>query len=225
MKFETKICVTLLSKIRDMKIKVLLLMFAWTLSWGIQAQKTSISSQQARKIFDEVYQKVYGPQGASLHYKVDIVGIYKTEGTIWYKGKKSRNQSSNSKSWNDGVVAYLVKEKKNTVEIFTATSSKQSRFGDDFKFEPENYTYQMESDGNDMVLILKGKKGTKSMKEIRAYLDKKTRTPHSLRIKVAFFWVTVEISDLKSDGISDEIFVFPRKKYNSYEFIDRRGEN
>ena len=225
MKFETKICVTLLSKIRDMKIKVLLLMFAWTLSWGIQAQKTSISSQQARKIFDEVYQKVYGPQGASLHYKVDIVGIYKTEGTIWYKGKKSRYQSSNSKSWNDGVVAYLVKEKKNTVEIFTAPSSKQSRFGDDFKFEPENYTYQMESDGNYMVLILKAKKGTKSMKEIRAYLDKKARTPHSLRIKVAFFWVTVEISDLKSDGINDEIFVFPWKKYNSYEFIDRRDEN
>lgn len=213
------------SKSKDMKIKVLLLIFAWALSWGIQAQNNSVSSRQAREVFDEVYQKVYGPQGASLHYKVDIVGIYKTEGTIWYKGKKSRYQSSNSKSWNDGVTAYLVKDKKRTVEIFTATSSKQSRFGDDFKFESENYTYQMESDGDDIVLILKGKKGTKSMKEIRAYLDKKTCTPHSLRIKVAFFWVTVDISNLKSDGLGDEIFVFPRKKYSSYEFIDRRDEN
>lgn len=213
------------SKSKDMKSKVLLLIFAWALSWGIQAQNNSVSSRQAREVFDEVYQKVYGPQGASLHYKVDIVGIYKTEGTIWYKGKKSRYQSSNSKSWNDGVTAYLVKDKKRTVEIFTATSSKQSRFGDDFKFESENYTYQMESDGDDIVLILKGKKGTKSMKEIRAYLDKKTRTPHSLRIKVAFFWVTVDISNLKSDGLGDEIFVFPRKKYSSYEFIDRRDEN
>ena len=123
------------------------------------------------------------------------------------------------------MTAYLVKDKKRTVEIFTATSSKQSRFGDDFKFESEHYTYQMESDGDDIVLILKGKKGTKSMKEIRAYLDKKTRTPHSLRIKVAFFWVTVDISNLKSDGLGDEIFVFPRKKYSSYEFIDRRDEN
>ena len=71
----------------------------------------------------------------------------------------------------------------------------------------------MESDGDDIVLILKGKKGTKSMKEIRAYLDKKTRTPHSLSIKVAFFWVTVDISNLKSDGLGDEIFVFPRKTF------------
>ena len=213
------------SKIKEMKTIVWLFMFIWTFSLGIQAQKNQTSSQQARKVFDEVYQKVYGPQGASLHYKVDIVGIYKTEGTIWYKGKKSRYQSSNSKSWNDGVTAYLVKDKKRTVEIFTATSSKQSRFGDDFKFEPENYIYQMELDDDDMVLILKGKKGTKSMKEIRAYLDKKTRIPYSLRIKVAFFWVTVEISNLKSDGIGDEIFVFPRKKYSGYEFIDRKGEN
>ena len=98
---KRKICVTLPSKSKDMKIKVLLLIFAWALSWGIQAQNNSVSSRQAREVFDEVYQKVYGPQGASLHYKVDIVGIYKTEGTIWYKGKKSRYQSSNSKSWND----------------------------------------------------------------------------------------------------------------------------
>ena len=159
-----------------MKIKFIGCLLACLFSWGLSAQEKS-TSLQARQVFDEVYQKVFGPQGAALRYKVDIVGIYKTEGRIWYKGKKSRYQSSNSKSWNDGVTAYLVKDKKRTVEIFKASSSKQE-----------------------------------------------TRTPLSLRIKVAFFWVSVDISDVKSGGIKDEEFVFPRNQYRGYEMIDRRNE-
>ena len=94
-----------------MKIKFIGCLLACLFSWGLSAQEKS-TSLQARQVFDEVYQKVFGPQGAALSYKVDIVGIYKTEGRIWYKGKKSRYQSSNSKSWNDGVTAYLVTDKK-----------------------------------------------------------------------------------------------------------------
>ena len=71
---------------------------------GMQAQENA-NTRQARKVFDEVYGKVYGSQGASLHYKVNVASLYKTEGTIWYKGKKSKYTSKSSKSWNDGVTA------------------------------------------------------------------------------------------------------------------------
>lgn len=197
----------------------------WTmlLSLGVQAQETP-NAKQARRIFDEVYQKVFGNQGASLHYKVDVASIYKTEGTIWYKGKKSKYLSASSKSWNDGVVAYVVKDKKKTVEMFDANSSKQSRFGDDFKFEPENYTYQIENVDEGILITLRGKKGVKAMKEIRALLDKTTRDPVSVRIKVAFIWANVLISNLKSGNLKDEVFTFPRSQYRNYKFIDRRGE-
>lgn len=193
------------------------------LSLGVQAQETP-NAKQARRIFDEVYQKVFGNQGASLHYKVDVASIYKTEGTIWYKGKKSKYLSASSKSWNDGMVAYVVKDKKKTVEMFDANSSKQSRFGDDFKFEPENYTYQIENVAEGILITLRGKKGVKAMKEIRALLDKTTRDPVSVRIKVAFIWANVLISDLKSGNLKDEIFTFPRSQYRNYKFIDRRSE-
>ena len=46
-----------------------------------------------------------------------------------------------------------MKDKKRTVEIFKASSSKQSRFGDDFKFYPENYTYQMKMEDGNILLI------------------------------------------------------------------------
>ena len=36
------------------------------------------NARQARRIFNTAYQKVFGEQGASLHYDVNIIGIYKT---------------------------------------------------------------------------------------------------------------------------------------------------
>jgi hypothetical protein len=40
---------------------------------------------------------------------------------------------------------------------------------------------------------------------------------------VAFFWTTIRISNFKSGGITDDVFVFPREKYkNDYKFVDKR---
>ena len=68
------------------------------------------------------------------------------------------------------------------------------------------------------------KKTKKGMKEIRALLDKKTRDPLQLRIKVAFIWANVDISDFKAGGITDATFTFPRSQYKDYEFIDKRKD-
>ncbi|MBO7581356.1 MAG: hypothetical protein J6T38_07570 [Bacteroidaceae bacterium] len=188
---------------------------------GMQAQENA-NTRQARKMFDEVYGKVYGAQGASLHYKVNVASLYKTEGTIWYKGKKSKYSSKSSKSWNDGVTAYVVREDKKRVEIYKGDDPNQSRFGDDFKFEPENYTYHIANDPKGYLLTLHVKKGMKGMKEIRALLDKKTHDPLQLRIKVAFIWANVDISNFKPGGITDATFTFPRSEYKDYEFVDKR---
>lgn len=188
---------------------------------GLQAQENA-NTRQARKMFDEVYEKVFGSQGASLHYKVNVASLYKTEGTIWYKGKKSKYISKSSKSWNDGVTAYVVKDDKKRVEIYRGDDSKQSRFGDDFKFEPNNYTYHIADDPQGYLIKLNVKKGMKGMKEIRALIDKKTRDPLQLHIKVAFFWAHVDISHFKSGGITDATFTFPRSQYKDYEIVDKR---
>lgn len=206
-----------------MKTKLILGLMVMLSALSIQAQENA-NTRQARKMFDEVYQKVFGEQGASLHYDVNVASIYKTDGTIWYKGKKSKYMSKNSKAWNDGVSAYIIKGSKKEVEVYDANSPKQSRFGDDFKFEPENYTYHIANDPGGYLITLRGKKGVKAMKEIRALIDKNTRTPIQLRIKVAFIWAAVQISNFKSGGISDDTFTFPRSQYKDYKVIDRRGE-
>lgn len=41
---------------------------------SVQAQDNA-NSRQARRIFNNAYQQVFGEQGATLHYDVNITGI------------------------------------------------------------------------------------------------------------------------------------------------------
>jgi len=59
---------------------------------------------------------------------------------------------------------------------------------------------------------------------VKAWLTKHGYEPVRLRIKVAFFWTTVKISDFKSGGISDDIFVFPRETFKDWKFVDKRDK-
>ena len=158
-----------------------------------------------------------------LRYDVNIVGIYKTHGTIWYKGKKQKFTDERVDTWNDGVTAYMAYRKKKTVEIHEAKSDKKDKYSGKFKFSLDDFTYRVSEEGNDLLLTLKQKKNAKgSIKEVKALVERKTYTPKRLRIKVAFVWTTIKISDFRSGGISDELFVFPTEKYKDWKFVDKR---
>jgi len=188
---------------------------------GVHADETP-NSRQARRIFNITYQQVFGEQGATLHYDVNITGIYKTNGTIWYKGKKSKFEDAKMNSWNDGTTVYTIKKKKKEVEIHSAKNNKSDKYSQKFKFEPENYDYRIAEDKDGLMLILTLKKGGKGMKEIHALVTKNTFRPISLRIKIAFIWTTVKISNFKSGNITDEMLRFPRERYKDYKFVDKR---
>ena len=75
-----------MTKTYRMKTKLIFgLLFLLTVL-SVQAQENA-NTRQARKMFDEVYEKVFGAQGASLHYKVNVANIYKTEGAIRHEGE------------------------------------------------------------------------------------------------------------------------------------------
>ena len=126
------------------------------------------NARQARRIFNTAYQKVFGEQGATLHYDVNIIGIYKTNGTIWYKNKKSKFVDEKMDSWNDGTTVYTIKKKKRKkeVEIHSAKNNKSDKYSEKFKFEPENFTYSVAEHEQGLMLTLKAKKGAKGIKEI-----------------------------------------------------------
>ena len=189
---------------------------------SVQAQDTP-NARQARRIFNSAYQQVFGDQGASLHYDVNISGIYRTNGTIWYKGKKSKFVDAKMNSWNDGTTVYTIKKKKKKeVEIHNAKNNKSDKYSSKFKFEPENFDYSISEQPEGYLITLKAKKGAKGIKEVHALVERKTYNPINVRIKISIIWTTIKISNFHSGGITDEMLRFPKEKYQDYEFVDKR---
>lgn len=206
-----------------MKRSILLYLIIFMGCLGAMAQTTA-EKNEARQTFDKVYDMVFGPQGSTLRYDVNIIGLYKTHGTIWYKGKKQRFSDERVNTWNDGVTAYMVFRKKHTVEIHRANSDKKDKYSGKFKFDLEDFDYSMKTEDNDILLILKQHRKAKgTIKEVRALIDSQTLAPKYVKIKVALFWAKIRISNFKSGGISDDMFVFPADRYKEgYKWIDKR---
>lgn len=204
-----------------MKKQIFLIISLLCLSLALPAKKLT-NEQLARQVFDHTYQMVFGTQGSTLRYSVNIIGIYKTEGTIWYKGAKSKFVEPRYTAWNDGIDYYRHDKKHGVVEIYRANSDEKDKYASKFKFNPEDFNYSLiEKDGN-YVISLKAKKSMKGIREVKALIDKKSRAPVSLRIKVAFFWTTVKISHFKSGDINDNVFVFPKSQFKDCKIIDKR---
>ena len=222
MNFHEKLVLLQLETEKMMRNKiVLMVLMLLTVLCSVHAEETP-NSRQARRIFNQAYQQVFGEQGATLHYDVNITGIYKTNGTIWYKGKKSKFQDSKMRSWNDGRLVLTVKKKKKEVEVHSAKNNKSDKYSQKFKFEPDNYDYSVAEDPEGLMLTLKTKKGKKGMKEIHVLVERQTYHPIRLRIKVAFIWTTIKISDFKSGGITDEMLRFPKEQFKDYKYVDKR---
>ena len=205
-----------------------IIFFMMGLLWGslsLQAEeKETPNAQQARRMFMESYRMIYGDKGSQLTYNVNIIGIYKTQGTIWTKGKKSKFIDEKCIAWNDDVTYYRLEQKKNKIVVYDAHSEERDKYATKFKFSPDNYTYSIKDSQEGYYITLKAKKGVKGIKEARCLLDKKTRYPISVRIKMGIFHTTIKISNVKVGGISDDLFRFPRDKYpaSKYEYIDNR---
>ena len=203
---------------RKVVISLILCLLA-VLSAHAQATYTP---EQARRLFDEQYDKVFGPEGCTLHYAVNIIGIYKTEGTIWYKGQKSKFIDERYIAWNDGTTYTRLERKKKEVVIYGATDEARDKYATKFTFEPDNYTYAAHDEDGQLVIIVKAKRGVKGIKEAQCYINKQTGQPESVRVKVFIFSTTIKISDFHHGGISDDLFTFPQSLYADYTYVDHR---
>lgn len=178
---------------------------------------------EARQLFNRTYQMVFGSQGSSLHYSVNLVGLYKAEGTIWYKGKKIRYEEPRYASWSNGITKYLVDKKKKTVSIYNANDQKKGSYMSKFQFTQDDYTYHWKNGKKYDVILIKAKHaGIKGIREVKLFLNRVNHYPVSLKIKLAFFWTTVKITNFKSGGLTDDIFKFPSHIYRSYKYVDER---
>jgi len=183
----------------------------------------SANERQARRIFNETYHQVFGEQGASLRYDVNITGLYKTHGQIWFKGKRKKFADAKVTSWNDGTTIYTVRrKKKKVVELHDAKNNKSDKYSGKFKFDPDNFHYSIAKHDEGLMISLEAKRGVKGIKKAQCLVEAGTYHPIRVRIKIAFIWTTIKISEFQSGGITDEMLTFPEAQYKDYKFVDKR---
>jgi outer membrane lipoprotein-sorting protein len=181
------------------------------------------NSRQAKRVFNTAWNHIYGKEGVRFHYKIDILHLYKEEGTSWNKGDKAKSEYKDSKMWNDGNIKYILREKKGIVEIHDPKVNKKNDKLQMFKFEPDSYNYSIAKDPEGLLVTLEAKPDAKvKMKKIIALLSEGKYYPKKLRIKVSIFWATITFSNFQAGNIDDSIFVFPKEKYSDYKIIDER---
>ena len=190
---------------------------------SVYGQRT-FTAEEARQLFEEKYQMVFGDEGCTLHYAVNIIGLYKTEGTIWFKQDKSKFVDDKYTAWNDGITYTRVERSTRKVDVFSINDESRDRYASKFSFELDNYNYSATEENDQYVISLKAKKGVKGIKEAKCYINKGTGYPESLRIKLFIITATVKITNFQYGNLPDDTFVFPEQLYADYTFVHHRKE-
>ena len=204
-------------------MKRLLFLFLIILSTVSASAQETANARQAKRVFNTAWNHIYGKEGVRFHYKIDILHLYKEEGTSWNKGDKAKSEYKDSKMWNNGDVKYILREKKGIVEIHDPKVNKKNDKLQMFKFEPDSYNYSIAKDPDGLQVTLEAKPGAKvKMKKIIALLTPGNYYPKKLRIKVSIFWATISFSDFQAGNIDDSVFEFPKEKFSNYKIVDER---
>lgn len=204
-------------------MKRLLFLFLIILSTVSASAQETANARQAKRVFNTAWNHIYGKEGVRFHYKIDILHLYKEEGTSWNKGDKAKSEYKDSKMWNNGDVKYILREKKGIVEIHDPKVNKKNDKLQMFKFEPDSYNYSIAKDLDGLLVTLEAKPGAKvKMKKIIALLTPGNYYPKKLRIKVSIFWATISFSDFQAGNIDDSVFEFPKEKYSNFKIVDER---
>ena len=210
---------------RQKTIIISLFLFALCLPLGAAENSSLASDATAKELFNKVYNLVFGPQGSALAYKGKIIGIYKTEGNIVYKGKKLHYAEARYMAWEDGITAYMVDKKKRQVNIYRYDDDNKDKYLSKFKYDVNNFDFSYEKDGDYYLITAKVKNASFfGIRSVTARVYKTNLHPVSLTIKLSFFRTTVQVSNFRSGKIADSNFVFPKDRFKDYEFIDHRGE-
>ena len=190
---------------------------------GEQDTGMTPNERQARRIFQTAYNHIFGPEGVRFSYKINILHLYKEEGTACYKGNKSKSQHKNTIIWDNGDLKHIVRQNKHIVELHDPKVNKKDDKLQKFKFYPDDFTYSIAEAPEGFLVTLKAKSGAKgSIRQVQALLTRGDYYPKRLRIKVTIFWATITFADFQAGGINDDIFVFPKKRYADYKVIDER---
>lgn len=202
---------------------LVIVLYIVTMTIPQQVFAANAHDAKAKELFNKVYDLVFGPQGSALSYKVNIIGLYKTEGTIVYKGKKVHYSEKRFSAWEDGITAYMVDKKKQEVNIYQHDDDDKDKYLSKFKYDVNNFDFSYTTQGDYYLITAKVRNSSFfGIKWVMAKVRKSNLYPVSMTIKLAMIKTTVEITSFRSGGIADSNFIFPKQRFKDYKMIDHR---
>lgn len=188
-------------------------------------QTAATNATEARALFNNAWHMFTSPAGCSLNYSVNIIGIYKTAGTIWVKGERQHYQEKRYCGWSDPKHFYKVDLKKRTVDFHNPSSAKRDKYLSKFTFSPDDYNFSWANEKESIVITMEGKDGIRSsIRHAKLVLDHRTHYPIAVKVRVAFFWTTVKISNFHPGISNDNIFDYPADRFKSFKFTNHWPE-
>ena len=204
-------------------MRVVAILFTIHCSLFTAVAQDTPNARQAKRVFNTAWNQIYGDKGVTFHYKINILHLYKEEGTSWNKGDMARSEHKNTLLFSDGNLKHIVRTNKKVVELHDPKVNKADEKLQMFKFEPDSYNYSIAKEGDDLLVTLVAKpKANVKMKKIEALLTQGNYYPKRLRIKVSIFWATITLSNFKAGDIDDSVFIYPKEKYKDYKVVDLR---
>lgn len=204
-------------------MRVIAILFTLHCSLFTASAQDTPNARQAKRVFTTAWNNIYGPEGVTFSYKINILGLYKEEGRSWNKGDMARSEHKNTIVISDGELKHIVRTNKKVVELHDPKVNKADEKLQMFKFDADSYNYSIAKEGNDLLVTLVAKpKANVKMKKIEALLTQGSYYPKRLRIKVSIFWCTITFANFQAGNIDESVFVYPKEKYKDYKVVDLR---
>lgn len=182
------------------------------------------TATKAKTILDKTAAIVSNKSGASANFKISGTKTGTMSGRIFIKGNKFKATTPEASMWFNGSTQWTYMNNTEEVNVSSPTESQQVQMNP-YKFitlYKTGYALSSKTLKGAYEVHLKATDNKRSIKEMYITINSKTYLPSVVRMMQNGNWTTVNISNFKTENLSDATFTFNPKEYPDAEIIDLR---
>jgi len=182
------------------------------------------AAQTPRSVLDKAAKILNSKDGVTANFTMTNSAKMKMSGTVAVKGSKVHAKTSEAILWFDGKTQWTYLTKNEEVSVTTPTAQ-QLQTINPYTFinmYKEGYKYTMNQSGNTQTVHLTATDTKRKIQEMFITVDKKSGMPTQVKLLQGKKWTLFDISNIKTQKLSDDIFRFSSKDFPNAEVIDLR---
>lgn len=206
----------------------LLLAILTLASTTANAKDDSKSQDEVTEVLKHVMYNFQNPNGFSMNYSFNMMGKV-MNGEVAMKRDKMYGSHQYGKMWSNGTKAWVYDSTQNTIQEVTVTKDSLQGTNQAFQFvkmltsiTSDSKCSVKEKDGKYVLTVKPGKSSPyKMMKKATFIVDKDTYYPEEIKLKILIVSVKCAITNFKTGGLSDKVFMFNKKDYPTAKLIKK----